>query len=266
MSVAVKSHQAFFLAARTDHAAGLVPTPRSLPCCLPEHSFAAALPSPVAGGERRRKNAPRLPPNASHGAVLRWCTRLPSAGVRLGPGARPERPSIRVGPATAPNTCYRVRVERPARQSQEPTHRTNGAFTGSPGGTTAALSDLAFATPAAGIRLPQSLVRGVAVLDTLPPLTPVRLPPSRVVVPSNSRTDANPFPPLRPVPSRSSGSATRRSAVSAPTPRCRSSGSAYSPSRTAFHTTGSRHSSAANATRARPAPRSGCVRACCPPC
>src|SRR5262249_39687892 len=63
-----------------------------------------------------------------------------SAGVRRGPGARPEQPSIRVGPATAPNTFYRVRVERPARPQQELTHRTNGAFTGSPGGTTAALA------------------------------------------------------------------------------------------------------------------------------
>src|SRR5262249_7995093 len=46
--------------------------------------------------------------------------------------ARPERPSIRGGPATVPSTCYRIRVERPARHKQEPIHRTNGAWAGHP--------------------------------------------------------------------------------------------------------------------------------------
>src|SRR5438045_192712 len=87
-------------------------------------------------------------PGAVRCALRWWRKRLPSAGVHLGPGARPERPSIRVGPATIPSTFYRIRIERPARQHQELTHRTNGAFAGSPGGTTAALSDLACASAA----------------------------------------------------------------------------------------------------------------------
>jgi hypothetical protein len=149
MRLRVKPHQAFFWAARTDHAAGLLPMSRALPGSLPEHSFAAALPSPQVGGGRRRKNAPRLHPHAAHGARRRWRRPLPSVGVLSGPGARPEQPSIRVGPATVPSTFYRVRRERPARQQQEPTHRTNGALSGSPGGTTAALSDFASSTATA---------------------------------------------------------------------------------------------------------------------
>ena len=58
------------------------------------------------------------------------------------------------GPATLPSTCYRVRVERPARPYQELTPRTNGAFAGSPGGTTAALTDHTSFTPAATITPP----------------------------------------------------------------------------------------------------------------
>src|SRR5262249_10820726 len=77
MSTAVKSPQAFFLTARTTHAACLVPFLRRLP-------------------------ALRLPPQAARGAVWLCRKRSWSAGVRLGSGARPERPSIRVEPATAP--------------------------------------------------------------------------------------------------------------------------------------------------------------------
>lgn len=138
------------------------------PCSSPEHSFpAAALPSPAAGGGRREKNAPRLRPGAPS-AVRGFPKRLRSAGVRLGPGARPERPSIRVGPATAPSTWYRIRLERPARQQQEPTHRTNGAFTGSPGGTTAALPDLAW-PPGGCSRAPDPSASIGSALDTPPP-------------------------------------------------------------------------------------------------
>jgi len=115
----------------------------SRPCSLPEHSFAAALPSPQVGGGRRRKNAPPIHPQAARWAVQGERKRLRPAGVRLGPGARPERPSIRGGPTPVPSTLYRIRSGRPARRNGEPTHRTNGAFTGSPGGTTAALTDRA---------------------------------------------------------------------------------------------------------------------------
>src|SRR5262245_36110619 len=46
-----------------------------------------------------------------------------------------------------------VRLGRPAHRNQEPTPRTHGAFPGSPGGTTAARSDLACATPASDLNL-----------------------------------------------------------------------------------------------------------------
>src|SRR5262245_5030444 len=90
---------------------------RSPPCFPPEHFFPAALPSPQAGGGRRRgKNGPRLRPPAAGLAVRQGRKRLRSVGVRLGPGARPERPSIRGGPAPAPSTWYRIRLGRPARR------------------------------------------------------------------------------------------------------------------------------------------------------
>src|SRR5262249_29626319 len=55
MSMAVKPHQVFFLAARTDHAAGLVPLPPRLPALL--QSVLSPPPSPhprpgEGGGER----------------------------------------------------------------------------------------------------------------------------------------------------------------------------------------------------------------------
>jgi hypothetical protein len=148
MRMVVKPHQAFFSPARTDHASGLVPLSRRLPALLP--SILWPPPSPhlrlgEGGGQRMLLLFTTL------GALCRAARRqhLRSAGVRLGPGARPEQPSIRGGPATAPSTYYRIRLERPARLRQEPTQRTNGAFAASPGGTTAALSDLTGATPTA---------------------------------------------------------------------------------------------------------------------
>ena len=139
MSVAVKPHQAFFRAARTAHAAGFVPLPRRvLALRLRSHRRAG----PGGGGTSPSR----------------------SAGVRLGPGARPEQPSIRVEPAMVPSTSYRVRLERPARLKQGPTHRTNGAFAGSPSGTTAALADLACST--------------LTAAATTPPFSPVLVPPS----------------------------------------------------------------------------------------
>jgi len=85
--MAVKPHQAFFLAARTDHAAGLAPILRSLPCSLPEPSFAAAaLPSPAVAAKEGSSTSPHAPRRS----VRWWRKRLESAGARLGPGARPE--------------------------------------------------------------------------------------------------------------------------------------------------------------------------------
>src|SRR5271167_2164601 len=74
---------------------------------------------------------------------------LRSAGVSR---SRHERPDYRLSVwdrprSQAPSTVYAP--GRPARHKQEPTHRTNGAFTGSPGGTTAALSDPSSTTAAA---------------------------------------------------------------------------------------------------------------------
>src|SRR5262245_25000178 len=97
MRLTVKPHQAFFIsssAARPSPAAGLLATLLPRPAAL-----CPGLLSPTRGAPRR---------SAVAQAIL-------VGGVRLGPGARPERPSIRVGPATAPSTLYRVRVERPAR-------------------------------------------------------------------------------------------------------------------------------------------------------
>src|SRR5262249_45362672 len=110
--------------------------------------------TPAGRGRRRKKDAPPLHPHVARWAAL-WCRkRFRSAGVQLGSGARPERPSIRGRPATLSSTFYRVPVARPARHQQGPTHRTNGAFTGSPGGTTAAPTDLAYSTSAAAATPP----------------------------------------------------------------------------------------------------------------
>src|SRR5262249_30445933 len=70
------------------------------------------------------------------------CALAPVGRRVLGPGLTPGLPSIRGGPAAVPGTCYRVRLRRSARLLREPTHRTNGARPGSPGGRTAALPDL----------------------------------------------------------------------------------------------------------------------------
>src|SRR5262249_40318294 len=58
-----------------------------------------------------------------------------------GPGAAPGPPSIRVGPATAPSTLYRIRPWRPARQRRSPPIEQTVTLGGSPGGRTAAPTD-----------------------------------------------------------------------------------------------------------------------------
>jgi hypothetical protein len=84
------------------------------------HSFSpAALPSPVAGGERRgRKNAvPRLHPS-SRGSFRAKASS--SAGVCYGPSDTPGQPSIRVALLTNANTSYLVRSRRTGRPWQSP--------------------------------------------------------------------------------------------------------------------------------------------------
>src|SRR5262249_49326114 len=146
MRTAVKPPQAFFLAARTNRAAGLVPIFARGPALF--HSMLSPRrrppPAGVRGGRRRGESMLRCAIDArpSVGPVV--ANSFGSVGVLGGPGTAPGRPSIRGGPAKIPSTFYRVRPWRPARHLPEPTHRTNGALTGSPGGTTAALSDLAY--------------------------------------------------------------------------------------------------------------------------
>src|SRR5262249_99500 len=65
----------------------------------------AASPSPPCSPP---KQALRLHPHAACWAVGQGRKRYRSVGVRLGSGARPERPSIRGGPATVPSTVCRV--------------------------------------------------------------------------------------------------------------------------------------------------------------
>src|SRR5262249_54476691 len=96
MRIAVKPHQAFSLAARTIRAAGLVPIRVRVPAVLP------SILSP--------SSPPRTAPDRVAAALVLWV-----GGVRLGPGARPGRPSIRGEPAAAPGTLYRIRLRRPAR-------------------------------------------------------------------------------------------------------------------------------------------------------
>src|SRR5262245_477993 len=70
MSMAVKPHQDFFLAARTDHAAGLVPTFARLPALSPEPSFPAAA-RPAPRDERRRGKKARSVTRAARGVTPR---------------------------------------------------------------------------------------------------------------------------------------------------------------------------------------------------
>jgi hypothetical protein len=144
MSMAVKPHQAFFWPARTDHAAGLVPVPARLPALLPS-IFARRRPplTPGGGGRRRAKMLLRFVHTrlawrcgrgeSDSGRLACSAVRAPGPDDRLSVGSQPRLP--------APSTVYAQGVRHA--EIEEPTHRTNGAFAGSPGGTSAALSDLA---------------------------------------------------------------------------------------------------------------------------
>src|SRR5262245_35500653 len=269
MSLAVKPHQAFFLAARTDHAAGLVPFLARIPAV-----FLSILSPPPrsphlrlgerGGGDRmlprfafvRRAGLSRSRSNASG----RW------RAVRSGRQARttvsPWGPIL----VPAPCTVYASGVRHASRQ--EPTHRTNGAFPGSPGGRTVALADHACSLhQRSQLLLPP--LRGVLCADGLRRLTafrPRRQLASRAAALSSPPASASPFAARPLALRRVRRSATTRSAVCAPGLRCRSSVPAYCPCRSDARTTGSTRCPAASATRSRPTPRSGHARACCPPC
>lgn len=125
MMMAVKSHQEFFVAARTDHAAGLVPSPGCVPALLPSILFPPP-PSPhprlgEGGGKRMLLDfAPgRLRPCGASPSAF---GRLASASVRApGPNDRlsvwdPPRPQ-------APGTVYASSV-RHASSKSPPIERT----------------------------------------------------------------------------------------------------------------------------------------------
>src|SRR5262245_13360544 len=160
MRLVVKPHPAFFLRCSWWRGPSTPPAsyrfagafrPRSSPAFFPRRRSPLALP----GGERRRGKNAR--PHTGRTPRLAAGTCLGSAGVTAVPAPSPGLPSIRGGPATVPSTCYRIRLRRPARPNREPTHRTNGAFAGSPGGTAAALTDLPYLYAAAADSAPIAL-------------------------------------------------------------------------------------------------------------
>ncbi len=141
--------------------------------------LATSSPLPSSAFFRRRRSP--LTPCCGRAAAAKECfphpTRARSPRHRqlhlvgwrgFGPGATPGLPSIRVGPATVPGTFYRIRPRASGTPKQEPTRRTNGAFTGSPGGTTAALSDPASTTAATALPR-QYLLLGSLLSLTAPP-------------------------------------------------------------------------------------------------
>ncbi len=103
MRTAVKPPQAFFLAARTNRAAGLVPVFARVPALF--HSMLSPRrrpPLPPAGGGRRGESMLRCAIDArpSVGPVV--ANSFGSVGVLGGPGTAPGRPSIRGGTSQDP--------------------------------------------------------------------------------------------------------------------------------------------------------------------
>jgi hypothetical protein len=213
MRLAVKPHQVFFLAARTDPAAGLVPLLAGV------RAFLQSIPSPpppspspeegraAAGKECSSTSLSRDP--RSRAAAARA---LPVGGVRLRPGAGPERPSIRGGPAGVPGTLVPytprasgtpaikslpiertvpVQVHPAAERRLSPTSRA-----AHPGGVRAALRPLVIAF-------------ALWHLSRFTPLPPRRRV-SRVAGPSSPRTTASPSPGPRRAARRARHSATTR--------------------------------------------------------
>src|SRR6516162_5922265 len=125
MSMAVKSHQAFFLAAQTDHAAGLVPVPRRVPALFP--SILSPPPSPhprlgEGGGERmllpftpRRRAGPCRGSESDSGRLACASVRAPGPNDRLSVGDRLRSP--------APCTVYAQGVRHAVTESP-PIERT----------------------------------------------------------------------------------------------------------------------------------------------
>jgi hypothetical protein len=96
------------------------------------------------GGRRRGKNARW---SCGHATGLPLSLRV---GRRVwGPGPDARATVYPCGTPSAPSTCYRVRLQACGTPKHEPTHRTNGALAGSPGGTTAARPDSSRPDPSA---------------------------------------------------------------------------------------------------------------------
>ena len=213
--------------------------PSTPPGCLPVagscRSLAASLPRSAPAFFLRRRSP--LTPCWGRAAAEKECslTRGPllcgtgekprSAGVITVQARTPGLPSIRVGPATLPSTCYLIRPLASGTPHREPTHRTNGAFAGSPGGITAALSDLS-PPPSDG-----GYVRHQFLLDrscrsqqlAVPQTTTTAAAAAFGVTPRRRIHAQTPVLLLGPLWQLAllQVIATRRSTASAPGPRCR---------------------------------------------
>src|SRR5262249_37958501 len=254
MSMAVKPHQAFFWAARTNPAAGLVPIFARVPAVFPSMLSPPPLsPHPGRGERRRRKHAPLLRAYATWLAVWRWSKRLRSVAcnsVRApGPNDRLSVGNPRRFPA--PCTVYAASV-RHASSKSSPLERTvpSQVHPAAP----RRLSPTSLDPPprqSARLGPPRFVVlRSSRPLGALTLLRPRRRPASRAAAPSNPPADARPSPGPPPALPRARRSALTRSAAGAPTLQCRSFVSACCPRRSAAGTTGSRHSPAASAATA----------------
>src|SRR5262249_20099247 len=253
--------------------------PHEAPACSAAvYEYGCQVPSGVcSGGANRSRRRPRAvspsPPCTSTSPTGGARGRLAVSqallvGWRASRFGRQARTTVSpCGTSHGPSTSYRVRLERPARPQCEPTHRTNGASTGSPGGTTAARTDHASSASAAATAPPFPPGFCAAVLDPPPRLTPAPLPPAgRAAAPWNRPAAAHPFPGRFPAAPPAPRTATTRSAACGPGPRSPPSGRACCPHRSAADTTGSRRCLAANVATARRAPRSSGARAGGPPC
>jgi hypothetical protein len=187
MRLVVKSHQAFFadscLAARTLHAAtvtgGRVPAPSSAAFCSRRRS--PRTPGGRAAAGTERCSSPRPP-------ALTACL-LRSAGVS---SARAQRPDYRLSVGDrprppAPATVYAQGVRHAAARAHPSNERCP---CGSPGGTTAALSDPAAAATAADflmVRSPGNLCLGTCWLQATAASATARLACRRAVESTSRR-------------------------------------------------------------------------------
>src|SRR5262249_49648389 len=220
---------------RRPHAA-----PRRVPALLPS-ILSPPPPSPhpqlgeAGGGERMLLSFAHTPTAwPCHGG-----TAFP-AGWRAPRSGRQARTTVYpCGTSHGPKHLLPYTRRASGTPSREPTHRTNGAFTGSPGGTTAALADspLRHASGCGHTSLTSQPHRFYPH-RVRPSLTTARPPPWRDAAPSSPPAAASPSPGRLPAPPRAPRNATTRSAVSAPGPRFPPSALAYSRSRSAAGTTG----------------------------